>query len=452
YLQSQYRIKNIKFADFYDRNSANESIAVRKDWPILAEILRKSLDSLTDAEINAIFTKWSPLPSNEQEPLTVSADTAADTRGQMAEPPASEKKISFYLHSEVPTPIWLMLIVLLLWIFQIRRQSETIEKSRNELRLVNMDLQGLQNNLEQLVIKRTAQLKASEFKFRNLVENQGNEFFFYHLDNNGNFTYLSPSLSNILGYSPDEFKTHFREYLTDNPVNQKLDENIKICTEGVPTKPYQIEIFDVNKKIRWLEVIDSPAYDDYGNCIGVDGVVLDATARKKADEQLIYLSYYDGLTQLANRRLFMDRLQQSINLASRNRSPFALFFLDLVNFTDINDTMGRSAGDEILRETARRLIVTLRNSDIKARFGGDEFALLLPETSKEQAQVVAQKIIKALKEPYLLSGKEMDLNVSIGIAYYPQDGKDCDSLIKQADAAMYHARNKRLEAASSIKT
>jgi diguanylate cyclase (GGDEF)-like protein len=140
----------------------------------------------------------------------------------------------------------------------------------------------------------------------------------------------------------------------------------------------------------------------------------------------------------------MDRLQQSINLTLRKNLSFALLFLDLDRFKSINDTMGHTAGDEILKEASRRLLTALRDSDVAARFGGDEFALLLPETNKEASVLVAKKIINALRDTFVLGEQLVNLGVSIGIAVYPDDGKNCEALIKRADSAMYYAKKKSL--------
>jgi diguanylate cyclase (GGDEF)-like protein/PAS domain S-box-containing protein len=441
YFQLKNQINNIVFVDFYDRNSADESIAVRKDWAMLAGILQKGLDSLHEAEINAIFTKWVTSTPPESA-AALKTDENKVSIGKNAESTISETRID--LNWKVPTPIWLMIIVMLIWIIQIRRQNEKAQYSRSKLSAANKELKELQNNLEQLVLRRTAQLKASELKFRNLVENQGSDYFFYQHDCNGVFTYVSPSITKMLGYSTDEFMKHYRDYLTENPINQKIQEYIALSTEGIPNRPYHVEIYDNNKNPHWLEVMDSPVYDDYGICVGVDGVMHEITARKQEDERLIGLSYYDELTGLANRRLFMDRFQQNITMAQRKRLPFSLLFLDLDRFKAINDTMGHAAGDEILKEAAKRILLVLRDSDIAARFGGDEFALLLPETGKEAASLVAKKIVLALGETYSLGEEQVDLGVSIGIAAYPEDGKLSEELIKKADSAMYCAKKEQL--------
>jgi len=417
YLQTKYLLTDLKFAAFYDRNSANESIAVRKDWPTLATILQKALDTLSEEEMQNIYAKWVP---------------------------SIKPSTDYGLIWKIVVAFLIVLAILILWIGRVRRQKRKIKLSKNEVQATNKILQALKSDLEHLVLKRTAELNSSEHKFRSLVENLRNEYFFYQRDCNGIFTYISPSITNILGYTVDEFMTHYHEYLTDNQVNLKIDELTKQYTQNMPISPYQLEIYNAQKNIHWLEVTDTPVYDEYDKCIGVVGIVHDITIRKQADDRLIWLSYYDELTGLANRRLFADRLQNAINMANRTKLPVSLFYLDLDRFKFINDSMGHAVGDEVLKETARRLVSTLRDSDIAARLGGDEFILLLPETDANGAVPVAEKILKKLREPYIFEEKELTLGASIGIAVYPQNACNGEALVHHADTAMYHAKQEKL--------
>jgi len=421
YLQTKYLLTDLKFAAVYDSDSANksinESIAVRKDWPTLATILQKALATLSEEEMQAIHAKWVP---------------------------SLKPSIDYGLVRKVVTVSIVILSVLLLWIAQVRRQNRKINLSKTEVLTTNKILLTLKDDLEHLVLKRTAELNSSEHKFRSLVENLRNEYFFYQRDCNGIFTYISPSITNILGYTVDEFMAHYHEYLTDNPVNLKIDEYTQQCTQNVTNSSYQLEIYNAQKNIHWLEVTDTPVYDEYNECIGIDSIVHDITLRKQADDRLIWLSYYDELTGLANRRLFIDRLQQTLTMAHRTKLSVSLFYLDLDRFKFVNDSMGHAVGDEVLKETARRLLSTLRDSDIAARLGGDEFALLLLETDAAGAAPVAEKILKKLREPYVVEEMEFILGGSIGIAVYPQNATNGEALVHLADTAMYHAKQGNL--------
>jgi diguanylate cyclase (GGDEF)-like protein len=162
---------------------------------------------------------------------------------------------------------------------------------------------------------------------------------------------------------------------------------------------------------------------------------------KRTEEAIKQLAYHDSLTGLPNRRLFNDRLDVAIAYAQRNRHKLAMLLLDLDQFKDVNDTLGHSVGDKLLKAVSERLINILRKSDTVARMGGDEFMLMLPEMAlEEDAAKVAAKILNAFQDPFVFEGYELRITTSIGIAIYPHDGEDSDTLVKNADIAMYCAK------------
>jgi diguanylate cyclase (GGDEF)-like protein len=174
---------------------------------------------------------------------------------------------------------------------------------------------------------------------------------------------------------------------------------------------------------------------------------LDLTRLRASEEQVAhavrveYLAYHDSLTTLPNRSLFSNLLGQSIKLAHRHKRELAVLFLDLDRFKHINDTLGHEAGDQLLQEVAVRLRASLRESDVVARLGGDEFVAMLPEIDDERfVSTVAQKILGAIARPFILRGQEFRVTASVGISLYPQDGLDEQTLKKNADIAMYHAK------------
>ena len=153
------------------------------------------------------------------------------------------------------------------------------------------------------------------------------------------------------------------------------------------------------------------------------------------------LAYYDGLTGLPNRGLFFDRLRQALAQAARHRYKMSVLFVDLDRFKEINDSLGHDAGDAFLRLVARRIKSCTRTGDTVARFGGDEFTVLLPIIGRvEDAGRVAQKVIDALREPFVIAQHEIVVTTSIGVAIYPADGEECEALVRNADAAMYRAK------------
>ncbi|PHM18532.1 MAG: GGDEF domain-containing protein [Sulfuricurvum sp. PD_MW2] len=190
------------------------------------------------------------------------------------------------------------------------------------------------------------------------------------------------------------------------------------------------------------EVTISPIIQPDGNITHYMAIKDDITEKKRAAERIHYLANYDLLTGLPNRSQLNDRIQYALNDAKRNAGEIALLFLDLDRFKDINDTLGHSIGDLLLRELAKRVKKLLREEDTLSRLGGDEFIFMLPHTSTQGAAFVAEKILDVLTQSFDINENELNVTASIGIAIYPYDGSDPDTLTKNADAAMYEAKQK----------
>jgi diguanylate cyclase (GGDEF)-like protein/PAS domain S-box-containing protein len=175
----------------------------------------------------------------------------------------------------------------------------------------------------------------------------------------------------------------------------------------------------------------------------VRGVVMnarDVSERVRLEEELTHQAYHDGLTGVANRALFRDRLDQAIAIAARTRASFAVLVVDLDGFKTVNDSLGHDAGDELLTAVARRFEDVLRSGDTIARFGGDEFGLLLDGAGEGQAVDVAGRLLGRLSEPLDVAGRRLSLGASIGVALHPRDGEHADDLVRRADVAMYAAK------------
>ena len=167
----------------------------------------------------------------------------------------------------------------------------------------------------------------------------------------------------------------------------------------------------------------------------------DVTARKEAERRIIYLASHDALTGLPNRNLLQDRIRQAVAQAHRSNERGAVLFIDLDQFKTINDSLGHDVGDLLLKGVAERLVSSLRSEDTVARQGGDEFIVVLPNVANAQdAGTVAQKLLDALMLPYQVKGSELHASASIGVAIFPDDGEDGDTLLKNSDTAMYHAK------------
>ena len=185
-------------------------------------------------------------------------------------------------------------------------------------------------------------------------------------------------------------------------------------------------------------------YDSHGHISGFLGIAFDITEQLKADEKLEHLAYIDQLTQLPNRMLYSDRLNQTITLSERQKKKFSIFFLDLDKFKFVNDNYGHEVGDKLLVHVAKILTTNIRKSDTVARLGGDEFTVILPgldsHYDKIAVSLIAEKIIEKLSKEIIIDGNTLNIGASIGIAIYPQDGTAAIALNKHADIAMYQAK------------
>jgi len=192
---------------------------------------------------------------------------------------------------------------------------------------------------------------------------------------------------------------------------------------------------------RWVENRYIPVRDHDGRLLEVEGIILDITERRLAEEKMALLARTDGLTGLANRATLIERLHQAFAAARRGAAPFAVFYLDLDHFKRINDTLGHPVGDLLLQAVAQRIKSNVRENDVVARLGGDEFAILqLDVSDPTQSAAIATKIRDALLEPYQLAGNALRISVSIGICLYRANSLDADSLLAGADMALYRAK------------
>lgn len=202
----------------------------------------------------------------------------------------------------------------------------------------------------------------------------------------------------------------------------------------------------VDGSMMWVSLSGTPIHDVQGRLTGYRGIGCDTSARRLADEKIERLAFYDGLTELPNRRLLLDRLQQAIVNSGRDNTSGALLFIDLDNFKDLNDTLGHDVGDQLLKQVAGRLMDCVREVDTVARLGGDEFVVMLEKlgTSASDAaacaEVVGRKVLHALNVPYGLGGHEHHSTPSIGITLFHDHRLGLDELLKQADMAMYQAK------------
>ena len=273
-------------------------------------------------------------------------------------------------------------------------------------------------------------------KLRNILESINTEVIMV-VDSHRRIQMVNESV-NIFGFSPEEVikKTTDLLYL-DRRVDKNRPTEIR---DSVNKIGFHIGQATGRKRTGETFPLEIMTVSLKGS-EGVVVVIRDITERKQTEEKIRQMAYHDSLTGLPNRKLFSDRLNIAIVQAQRNQKKVGIAMLDLDHFKDVNDTLGHDIGDLTLKAMAERLHATLRKGDTIARFGGDEFVLILPdlETIEDAIQVV-QKIVDSFCKPFLMDTHQLVVTTSIGIAVYPDDGTDGDILLRNADIAMYQAK------------
>ncbi len=263
----------------------------------------------------------------------------------------------------------------------------------------------------------------------------------FRCDATGKFLYVNQAWQQALGYRLDELSQLSMLDLIEGGSRSTCLIEFRRALRGEESSSLEGVLVAKNGIHVTVEGSFSCTFEN-GKPAGIWGICRDITARKEAQEQLHHMAHHDMLTDLPNRLTFHDRLSQAKALVSREKQKLAILFLDLDRFKTINDTLGHDIGDQMLQEAANRLQSCIRASDTVARFGGDEFAILLvnPKT-EEDIERIALKVLKSLAQPMTLNGNELFITTSIGISRFPQDSEDEEALLKQADIAMYQAKS-----------
>lgn len=289
------------------------------------------------------------------------------------------------------------------------------------------------------------ELAISEERYRLLAEHASEVIWTMDLD--GRFTYISPSVEKLRGYTVAEvMQQSLDQALTPESAAvaaRGLAAAITAVRNGEPVPPFREDLEQPCKdgSTVWTEVTVTGMTNARGEFAGLLGITRDITKRRQAEERMRHMAQYDILTELPNRALFSERLRQALALARRSGGKLAVIFLDLDHFKPINDQFGHDVGDLVLRAAAGRIRGCLRESDTVARIGGDEFVLLLTNVEDVgSAWRVGEKIRQALEQPFPINGRAFVLSASLGIALYPEHGDSELELDKAADVAMYVAK------------
>ncbi|MBK8814333.1 MAG: transporter substrate-binding domain-containing protein [Methylococcaceae bacterium] len=475
YLQTKYQLNNLKVAAFYDRNSANESIAVRKDWPILLDILQKGLDSLTEEEVQQIFTRWivgDPKLISNNAAVTGKQKTEPVAEKQPADPvdsDISETKPGVEEIEQQPStnttpnsitetgPVaqdpkvkTLMIAVLLVsaffivWLILLRNQKMRQQRAKNDMMTSTRNLQSTHNDVKHLTIESPIE-NDEEGLLSQLRETSSfpqNEYIYYQHDCEGRFSYVSESVTRLLGYSENDFMENYRNYLTDNPLNREIEAYTENCIKGNPNKPYEIEIVDSKGVKRCLEVMDTPVYDGQGHCIGVDGVMHEVFTPKSVDEidrriENVIESKDVVSLDINEQNQLLIQVRQAIQSANLSHKSFAIIYLSLGRLRLLDGSKVNSAPEEVLAEASKRLFSTLRNTDTVVKLDDNEYALILPDTETGAISLIVDKIRKILQIPYLIGISSVVLDANLGSAVYPGAHNDAESLIEEAKVLLF---------------
>ncbi len=283
-------------------------------------------------------------------------------------------------------------------------------------------------------------LKQSEARFRALTEMSSD--FYWEQDKNFRITAMSPGVEKSVGIDSQWHIGKTRWEVPGILLSEKEWAAHRAILEAhQPFSDFTYERLGREGERRYLSISGQPILDAQGNFTGYRGVGKDVTAAKVAEARIQYLAYHDGLTALPNRSSFSLILNPGIARARREGKKLAVLFVDLDRFKNINDTLGHDAGDTLLREIGNRLRHCVRQADTIARLGGDEFVVLLQDIGEpENVARVARKILSEIASALDILGQEIRVTASIGISIYPRDGEDEQTLMKNADIAMYHAK------------
>ncbi len=283
-------------------------------------------------------------------------------------------------------------------------------------------------------------LRASEERYRTILAEIKDGYF--EVDLEGNLTFFNRTTVDILGYPEEElFGMNNRQYTDPETARAVYRVFNQVYRTGIPLST-EYQVIRKDETPRYVDVSISLMQDEQNRPTGFRGIVRDITERKESEVRLHFLAHHDVLTSLPNRSLVMDRLTGALASAQQQQLRLAVLFLDLDRFKNVNDTLGHVVGDQLLRGVAQRLQAALRDKDMVARMGGDEFLILLSSVSRrEEVSEVARRILHQLQAPWVLEGEEFRCPGSIGIALFPDHGEDAGTLLKHADIAMYQAKD-----------
>ncbi len=302
----------------------------------------------------------------------------------------------------------------------------------NEILELKNEIQQLKQQLQQLT-----QIKNNHLSF---LGNSKDYIYFKNKDHQ--FTSVSQSFLELTGFSHlDEVigKTDF-DLFDKEHAEIYLKEQSQILNEGKTISGIEEPFYDCKGRLGWVSTSKWPIYDEAGEVVGLIGMSRDITHTKNMEKELTHKANFDHLTQVNNRESFINLTTEELQKLKHESDVAMIFFLDLDDFKQVNDQFGHEAGDFVLQTTTQRLSKLLRATDRLGRIGGDEFAIFSVVKQKEDHQLIAQRMIRMIAEPIEWNNCVLQVGCSVGIALFSEHATDFDTLLKQADTAMYQAK------------
>lgn len=304
---------------------------------------------------------------------------------------------------------------------------------------------AVERELREAVVRREQKrtesaLQESEDRFRKVFEES--PIGMVLVDSNFRLIRVNSAFCRMVGYAEEELtRLTFADITHPEDIENDLEQARRVFSGEIPSYQMEKRYITKNKEIIWVHLTASMIRDREGRSLYGLGIVENITERKQMEERLNYLATHDPLTNLPNRAVVFDRLSQALVRAPWNKRLIAVMFLDLDHFKRINDTLGHAIGDLLLKAVAERLATCVRGGDTVARLGGDEFTFILADVARvEDVSKVASKIFNAFSTPFWVEGHELFITPSIGISLYPNDGESPETLLKNADTAMYRVK------------
>jgi diguanylate cyclase (GGDEF)-like protein/PAS domain S-box-containing protein len=297
------------------------------------------------------------------------------------------------------------------------------------------------NHMLTVIEHEDARLRESEEKFRLISESS--KVGIFQMDSRGQCTYVNEELASITGLSSEQLLSQGWLSVVHPDDKRRVGDQINTLIQKTSQHiAIDCSLLRPNGTVKWITGDIAPLRDADQQQIGFLGTLSDISELKQAYDQLEHMAFYDTLTGLANRRLFRNRLEHMLNNIQRTHNSVALILIDVDHFKNVNDSMGHDSGDTLLTVIAERLKQCVRFTDTVARLGGDEFAVILPNVPDMlTVSTIAEKILQGLSKPTLIDDEEVTVSASLGISVAPEDTTEAEVLIKNADMALYRAKD-----------